>query len=172
VRRSLRTITTPGRRLPALMTATAVLLAMFGARPAGAGSATAFVRVNQVGYVEAASKRAYLMASGSEAGGTFKVKSSSGTTVFTAPVGANLGAENTRACLLHLQQAIRERGVFAGRPVDTLQKLRMELLVLLIFGALDKTQHAAWKAEAVADRCHSLRVDDEDCDVCCQPMAV
>ena len=38
--------------------------------------------------------------------------------------------------------------------------------------AARKTQHAAWKAEAVADRCHSLRVDDEDCDVCCQPMAV
>ena len=43
---------------------------------------TAFVRVNQVGYVSGSSKRAYLMASGSETGATFAVKNSSGSTLF------------------------------------------------------------------------------------------
>ena len=55
--------------------------------------AAAFVRVNEVGYPANGSKRAYLMASGSEAGATFVVKNSSGTTVFgPAAIGANLGS--------------------------------------------------------------------------------
>ena len=54
---------------------------------------SAFVRVNQVGYVAGSSKRAYLMASGSESGATFSVKNSSGTTVFgPAAISANLGS--------------------------------------------------------------------------------
>ena len=54
---------------------------------------TAFVRVNQVGYVTGASKRAYLMASGVETGATFVLKNSSGTTVFgPTAIGANLGS--------------------------------------------------------------------------------
>src|SRR5215467_2378865 len=54
---------------------------------------SAFVRVNQVGYVAGASKRAYLMASGSESGATFSVKNSGGTTVFgPAAISANLGS--------------------------------------------------------------------------------
>src|SRR5262249_61497815 len=36
-------------------------------------------------------KRAYLMASGAEAGARFSVTNSSGTTVYSAPVGGNLG---------------------------------------------------------------------------------
>ncbi len=54
---------------------------------------SAFVRVNQVGYVSGASKRAYLMASAAETGATFVVKNSSGGTVFgPAAIGANLGS--------------------------------------------------------------------------------
>ena len=53
---------------------------------------TAFVRVNQVGYVGGGSKRAYLMSSGMESGATFSVKNSSGGSVLTAPIGANLGS--------------------------------------------------------------------------------
>jgi endoglucanase len=54
---------------------------------------SAFVRANQVGYVAGSSKRAYLMASGSESGATFSVKNSSGTTVFgPAAISANLGS--------------------------------------------------------------------------------
>jgi len=53
---------------------------------------SAYVRVNQLGYpANAASKRAYLLSSGVETGATFSVKSGSAT-VFSAPVGADLGS--------------------------------------------------------------------------------
>src|SRR5258708_32426010 len=61
---------------------------------AKAQSGSAFVRVNQVGYAATASKRAYLMASGAEAGATFSVKNASGATVYSAPIGANLGSRS------------------------------------------------------------------------------
>jgi len=57
-----------------------------------AQSGSAFVRVNQVGYAATVSKRAYLMASGAEAGATFSVKNASGTIVYSASIGANLGS--------------------------------------------------------------------------------
>src|SRR5260221_12642627 len=60
-----------------------------------AQSGSAFVRVNQVGYATTASKRAYLMASGAEAGATFSVKNASGAIVYSAPIGANLGKWST-----------------------------------------------------------------------------
>ncbi len=53
---------------------------------------SAFVRVNQLGYVSSASKRAYLMASTVETGAAFSVKNSSGATVYSAGIGANLGS--------------------------------------------------------------------------------
>jgi endoglucanase len=59
--------------------------------PAFAATSTAFVRINQVGYVDTSAKRAYLIASVVEAGGTFSVKSSSNVTVYNAPIGADLG---------------------------------------------------------------------------------
>lgn len=62
-----------------------------------ARAASAYIRVNQVGYVTAASKRAYLMASAAEAGATFAVKNSSGTTVYSASVGSSLGKWGTFA---------------------------------------------------------------------------
>jgi len=58
-------------------------------------SGSAFVRVNQVGYATTASKRAYLMASAAEAGAMFSVKNASGATVYSAPIGANLGKWST-----------------------------------------------------------------------------
>jgi endoglucanase len=58
-----------------------------------AWSLSAFVRVNQVGYVAGASKRAYLMASSAETGATFVIKNASGSAVFgPAAIGANLGS--------------------------------------------------------------------------------
>jgi len=69
----------------------ALLLLLFPAS-ARAGSGSAFVRVNQMGYAINASKRAYLMASGVETGASFHVKNASGATVFSAPLGANLGS--------------------------------------------------------------------------------
>jgi endoglucanase len=53
----------------------------------------AYVRVNQVGYVSGAAKRAYLMASAAETGATFSILNSSGSTVFgPRAIGANLGS--------------------------------------------------------------------------------
>src|SRR5579863_1851446 len=60
-----------------------------------AHGASAYIRVNQVGYAGTATKRAYLMASAAETGATFAVKNSSGTTVFTGSVGTSLGAWGT-----------------------------------------------------------------------------
>src|SRR6266849_1850184 len=60
-----------------------------------AHAASAYIRVNQVGYAGSSTKRAYLMASGAETGATFAVKNSSGTTVFSASVGTSLGAWGT-----------------------------------------------------------------------------
>jgi endoglucanase len=56
---------------------------------------SAFVRVNQMGYVSGASKRAYLMSSAAETGATFALKNSSGGTIFSAAIGANLGSWST-----------------------------------------------------------------------------
>ncbi len=60
-----------------------------------AHGASAYVRVNQVGYSSGTSKRAYLMATGAETGATFALKNSAGTTIYSAPVGASLGAWGT-----------------------------------------------------------------------------
>jgi endoglucanase len=57
--------------------------------------ATAFVRVNQVGYPASATKRAYVMSSVSTAGVAFSVKDAAGTIVYTGTVGASLGAWST-----------------------------------------------------------------------------
>jgi endoglucanase len=75
--------------LRTLLVTPAVLICLCGIGQ----SQTAFVRVNQVGYILAASKRAYLMASAAETGATFSVKNFSGATVFgPAALGANLGS--------------------------------------------------------------------------------
>jgi len=66
---------------------------LLAAKPARAQSA--FVRVNQVGYPVGATKRAYLMSSAAEAGATFSVVNSGGTSVFSAAIGANLGSWGT-----------------------------------------------------------------------------
>src|SRR6266478_5949664 len=48
---------------------------------AGVGhAASAYIRVNQVGYATGATKRAYLMATATETGATFAVKNSGGST--------------------------------------------------------------------------------------------
>ena len=50
------------------------------------------MRVNQVGYDLHGPKRAYLMAPSAESGATFSVKDASGTTVYSAAVGADQGS--------------------------------------------------------------------------------
>ena len=51
---------------------------------------SAFIRVNQVGYVANAPKRAYLMSSTSEAGSTFSIRNSSGTIVLSGTIGSSV----------------------------------------------------------------------------------
>ena len=58
-------------------------------------AASAYIRVNQVGYASGATKRGYLMASAAETGATFAVKNSGGTTVYSAAIGADLGKWGT-----------------------------------------------------------------------------
>ena len=60
--------------------------------PSPAAAQSSFVRVNQVGYVSSAPKRAYLMTSSSSAGASFSVLNSSGSPVFSAAVGTDQGA--------------------------------------------------------------------------------
>jgi endoglucanase len=67
------------------------LLLLFSA---SAFAQNAVVRVNQLGYVNNASKRAYLMSKGAETGATFSLNSG-GSSVFSAPIGADLGAWGT-----------------------------------------------------------------------------
>jgi endoglucanase len=86
-----------GRRAAARLASIALLAlagtALISLEPtAGApAAASAFVRVNQVGYPSSASKRAYLMSTAAETGAMFSVTNQVGTTVLTAPIGANLG---------------------------------------------------------------------------------
>src|SRR5579863_1393349 len=60
-------------------------------------AASAYIRINQIGYTTSATKRAYLMASAAETGATFAVKNSSGTTVYSAAVGTSVGKWGTFA---------------------------------------------------------------------------
>jgi len=53
---------------------------------------SAFIRVNQVGYVANAPKRAYLMSSASEAGAAFSIRNSAGTSVLSGTIGSSVGS--------------------------------------------------------------------------------
>ena len=80
--------------LSRLLSHALLVLTMFAT--AGWSYASAYVRVNQVGYTTSGSKRAYLMSSAAETGATFVLKNSSGSTVFgPAAIGANLGSWST-----------------------------------------------------------------------------
>lgn len=85
------------RSAGAIVVIGAVIGAIVAAAPARATAATAFVRVNQIGYATAShAKRAYLMASAAETGAVFSVRNASGATVYSAPVGASLGKWSPR----------------------------------------------------------------------------
>jgi endoglucanase len=82
-------LVTIGCSLVGILALVATLLVTHGTTRAAGG---AYVRVNQVGYATTATKRAYLLASAVETGATFSLQNSSGATVFSAPIGANLGS--------------------------------------------------------------------------------
>jgi endoglucanase len=82
------------RRVVSGLIATAVVVPFLAAAlptSALAAAGTAYVRINQLGY-SATAKRAYLMASTAETGAAFSVINSSGTSVYSSPIGANLGS--------------------------------------------------------------------------------
>jgi endoglucanase len=82
------------RRAVSALLGTAVAVPFLAAAlpsTAHAATGTAYVRINQLGY-SATAKQAYLMASTAESGATFSVLNSSGTSVYSAPIGANLGS--------------------------------------------------------------------------------
>src|SRR5438034_4841733 len=79
----------------AVLSTISLVIVVFQPVTSGAVVGSAFVRVNQVGYPAATSKRAYLMSSVVETGATFAVTNSSGTTVLSGPIGANLGSWST-----------------------------------------------------------------------------
>jgi endoglucanase len=60
--------------------------------PVHAATSSAYLRVNQVGYPSTEPKRAYLLSSAAETNGTFAVKNSSGTTVYSGSVGTSRGS--------------------------------------------------------------------------------
>jgi endoglucanase len=77
----------------ALRIATLLLLAL--AACTSLTAQTAFVRVNQVGYPAGGGKRAYLMTATAETGASFAVINSANQQLFSAAVGARLGAWGT-----------------------------------------------------------------------------
>src|SRR6266487_4721511 len=82
----------PTRRAAlAIGAALALVSTLAWSLPARAVPGSAFVRVNQVGYAAAASKRAYLMSSVAEPGAIFTVRNGA-TTAFSGPIGLDLGS--------------------------------------------------------------------------------
>jgi endoglucanase len=83
----------PAPRRAVLTFALALAMIVMGMTvPSAAAPASAFVRVNQVGYPADSAKRAYLMSSTAETGATFAVKNAGGTTLFSGPIGQALGS--------------------------------------------------------------------------------
>ena len=86
--------TAPGRKI-LYLSALALTMLVGNTLPSHAAPSTssAVIRVNVVGYSNAAPIRAYLMASAAETGATFTVKSSTGATVVgPTAIGASLGS--------------------------------------------------------------------------------
>src|SRR6266511_4047559 len=79
----------------AILSTVALVVVLFQPAISRAVVGSAFVRVNQVGYPGATPKRAYLMSNVVETGATFAVRNSSGATVFSGPIGANIGSWST-----------------------------------------------------------------------------
>jgi endoglucanase len=76
----------------ALQKAVVSLAALFLFMTTAARAENNFIRVNQIGYELGANGRAYLMAKGLETGATFDLEDSSGKTIFSSSIGAQLGA--------------------------------------------------------------------------------
>jgi hypothetical protein len=71
-------------------------LALAGQALAVEAADAAYVRVDQVGYVTSAHKRAFLLAGGSAAGAVFSVRNASGAAVYSAAIGPRTGSWSAR----------------------------------------------------------------------------
>jgi endoglucanase len=67
----------------------------------GGGTASALVRVNQVGYPSTGPKRAYVMSSGDATGAGFALRDARNTVVLSGTVGARLGSWNQTYAFVH-----------------------------------------------------------------------
>lgn len=81
---------TPTRAAAVFMLGLALAAACWPVSGEAAGR-TAYVRVNQVGYVAGEAKRALLMAGVPETGAVYSVRDGNGSTVYRAPVGGSIG---------------------------------------------------------------------------------
>src|SRR5690348_15492548 len=81
-------------------------------------SGKAYVRVNQVGYISGETKRAILMATGSERGARFSVvNAANGQSVFSAPIGAKQGSSSSSYSYTYLLDfsAVQASGTYTIR---------------------------------------------------------
>src|SRR5437016_3871180 len=81
------------RYKPALLFVVAALLVTIASTSGGfskrASAASAYIRLNQVGYISSESKKALVLASSSESGASFSLMSG-GSSVFSGSVGSSL----------------------------------------------------------------------------------
>ena len=81
--------------------------------PSAAPAQTSLIRVHQTGYVSGAPKRAYLMTSSPSTGTSFSVLNSSGSPVFSAPLGVDQGKWGTFAHVYALEfDSVSTAGIY------------------------------------------------------------
>ncbi|HLV97420.1 MAG TPA: glycoside hydrolase family 9 protein [Ktedonobacterales bacterium] len=79
--------------IAAVVFSVAVVATLLWSQSATFASGSAYVRVNQVGYVTSETKQAILMASGAESGASFSIiNTSTGSTIYHAAIGASQGS--------------------------------------------------------------------------------
>ncbi len=85
----------------AVLIAVALITTAPSSAASGAHSATPFVRVDQVGYVGSAGKRAFLLSRHSATGEMFTVANTAGMVVATGRIGPSVGAWSARYPFVH-----------------------------------------------------------------------
>ena len=82
-----------GHALRVIALAAALVLTLLASSAATYAGGKAYVRVNQVGYINGEIKRAILMATGTENGASFNImNTANGQRVYSAPIGASQGS--------------------------------------------------------------------------------
>src|SRR5713226_9653997 len=93
MRTSLGHTTEIGTVMIAVLVVTFTVLSLLVQVHISHAAGSAYVRVNQVGYIIGETKQAILMATGAESGAMFSVVNhNNGQTIYTAPIGASQGS--------------------------------------------------------------------------------